>query len=67
MAEIEVLETDITELEVDAISNAAIEEAARIEVEEVRSHLADTTALERLVFAVRGGAAREAFERALER
>jgi O-acetyl-ADP-ribose deacetylase (regulator of RNase III) len=44
-----------------------LEEAARIEAEEVRSHLAQRSALERVVFAVRGEAAREAFERALER
>jgi len=45
-----------------------VEEAARIEVEEVRRHLADgNSGLERIVFAVRGAAAREAFERALAR
>ncbi len=44
-----------------------VEEAARIEVEEVRRHLATgTSSLERIVFAVRGSKAREAFERALE-
>ncbi|MDQ6819516.1 MAG: macro domain-containing protein [Actinomycetota bacterium] len=42
-----------------------IAEAARIEVEEVRKHLNEGSALERVVFAVRGVAAREAFERAL--
>jgi O-acetyl-ADP-ribose deacetylase (regulator of RNase III) len=42
-----------------------VEEAARIEIEEVRRHLEAGTGLERIVFAVRGGAAREAFERAL--
>ena len=42
-----------------------VEEAARIEVEEVRRHLEGGSSLERVVFAVRGGAAREAFERAL--
>ncbi len=43
-----------------------VEEAARIEVEEVRRHLdAGGNGLERVVFAVRGGAAREAFEHAL--
>ena len=41
-------------------------EAARIEVEEVRRHLAGESGLERVVFAVRGAAAREAFEHALE-
>jgi O-acetyl-ADP-ribose deacetylase (regulator of RNase III) len=42
-----------------------VEEAARIEVEEVRRHLDGGSSLERVMFAVRGGAAREAFERAL--
>ncbi len=42
-----------------------IGEAARIEVEEVRSHLDGGSGLERVVFAVRGDAAGEAFERAL--
>jgi O-acetyl-ADP-ribose deacetylase len=41
-----------------------LEEAARIEVEEVRRHLAAGSALERVVFAVRGDAARRAFEAA---
>jgi O-acetyl-ADP-ribose deacetylase (regulator of RNase III) len=40
-------------------------EAASIEVEEVRRHLDGETALERVVFAVHGDAAREAFEAAL--
>jgi O-acetyl-ADP-ribose deacetylase (regulator of RNase III) len=42
-----------------------IDEAAEIEVDEVRRHLASGSRLERVVFAVRGDAAREAFERAL--
>jgi O-acetyl-ADP-ribose deacetylase (regulator of RNase III) len=42
-----------------------IEEAARIEVDEVRGHLSAGGTLERVVFAVRGAAAREAFEQAL--
>lgn len=42
-----------------------IDEAARIEVEEVRRHLDGGGALERVVFAVRGEAARDAFEAAL--
>lgn len=42
-----------------------LEEAARIEVEEVRRHLNSASGLQRVVFAVRGAAAREAFERAL--
>jgi O-acetyl-ADP-ribose deacetylase len=44
-----------------------VEEAAQIEVEEVRRHLAAGSELERVVFAVFGEQAREAFERALER
>ena len=40
-------------------------EAAAIEVEEVRRHLDGDTALERVVFAVHGDAARTAFEAAL--
>jgi O-acetyl-ADP-ribose deacetylase len=39
--------------------------AARIEIEEVRRHLDAGSALERVVFAVHGDAAREAFEAAL--
>lgn len=43
-----------------------LDEAARIEVEEVRRHLAEgRSGLERVVFAVRGPQAREAFEQAL--
>ena len=42
-----------------------LDEAARIEVEEVRRHLDGDSSLERVVFAVRGDAAREAFEQAL--
>ncbi len=42
-----------------------IEDAAQIEVQEVRRHLEGDTRLEHIVFAVRGRAAREAFERAL--
>ena len=40
-------------------------EAARIEVEEVRRHLDSGSGLERVVFAVHGAQAREAFEAAL--
>ena len=43
-----------------------LDEAARIEVEEVRRHLEAGSGLERIVFAVRGEAALGAFERALE-
>src|ERR1700741_2067919 len=39
-----------------------VEEAARIEVEEVRRHLGAGSQLERVVFAVRGDTARAAFE-----
>lgn len=42
-----------------------VDEAARIEVEEVRRHLDADSALERVVFCVRGAEAREAFEAAL--
>jgi O-acetyl-ADP-ribose deacetylase len=41
-----------------------VDEAARIEVEEVRRHADEGGALERVVFAVFGDEAREAFERA---
>jgi O-acetyl-ADP-ribose deacetylase len=42
-----------------------LDEAARIEAEEVTRALAAGSGVERVVFAVRGDAAREAFERAL--
>ena len=42
-----------------------VDEAARIEIEEVRRHLDAGSGLERVVFAVHGAEAREAFERAL--
>ena len=42
-----------------------LDEAARIEVEEVRKHLNAGSGLRRVVFAVRGEAARQAFEAAL--
>lgn len=43
-----------------------LDEAARIEVSELRRHLSEGgSGLERVVFAVRGAAAREEFERAL--
>jgi O-acetyl-ADP-ribose deacetylase (regulator of RNase III) len=47
------------------VGGFAVDEAARIEVEEVRRHIASGSGLERVVFAVRGATAREAFERAL--
>jgi O-acetyl-ADP-ribose deacetylase (regulator of RNase III) len=43
-----------------------LEEAARIEVEEVRRHLDGGSGLERVVFAVHGETARAAFEAALD-
>jgi O-acetyl-ADP-ribose deacetylase (regulator of RNase III) len=42
-----------------------VDEAAAIEVEEVHRHLEQGSKLERVVFAVRGAAARRAFEAAL--
>jgi O-acetyl-ADP-ribose deacetylase len=42
-----------------------LDDAARIEVDEVRRHLGAGSQLERVVFAVRGDAARAAFESAL--
>jgi O-acetyl-ADP-ribose deacetylase (regulator of RNase III) len=42
-----------------------LEDAAAIEVEEVRRHLDQGSGLERVVFAVRGDGARQAFEAAL--
>jgi O-acetyl-ADP-ribose deacetylase len=42
-----------------------LDEAAEIEVQEVRRHLDAGSRLDRIVFAVRGEAARGAFERAL--
>jgi O-acetyl-ADP-ribose deacetylase (regulator of RNase III) len=42
-----------------------LDQAALIEVDEVRRHLASGSQLERVVFAVRGPEARQAFERAL--
>ena len=42
-----------------------LDEAARIEVEEVRRHLREGSGLERVVFAVRGDEARRVFEAAL--
>jgi O-acetyl-ADP-ribose deacetylase (regulator of RNase III) len=44
-----------------------VSEAARIEVEEVRRHLGGGSGLGRVVFAVRGDEAREAFEASLHR
>jgi O-acetyl-ADP-ribose deacetylase (regulator of RNase III) len=44
-----------------------VDEAARVEVEEVRKHLAAGSKLERVVFCVFGDEAREAFEQAVSR
>jgi O-acetyl-ADP-ribose deacetylase (regulator of RNase III) len=44
-----------------------LDQAASIEVDEVRRHVDSGSRLERIVFAVRGSEAREAFERALSR
>ena len=44
-----------------------IDEAARIEVEEVRRHVEEGSGLETIVFSVFGGDARQAFEDALSR
>ena len=43
-----------------------VDEAARIEVEEVRSHLAGGSQLERIVFALHGAPARNAFQAAID-
>ena len=43
-----------------------VDEAARIEVEEVRRHLAAGSQLERIVFAVHGERARAAFQAAID-
>jgi O-acetyl-ADP-ribose deacetylase (regulator of RNase III) len=48
------------------VGGFSVAEAARIEAEEVRRHLAGDSGLERVVFAVRGATAREAFAHALE-
>jgi O-acetyl-ADP-ribose deacetylase (regulator of RNase III) len=47
------------------VGGFSVEEAADIEADEVRSHLASGSRLERIIFAVRGAEAREAFERAV--
>jgi O-acetyl-ADP-ribose deacetylase len=50
------------------VGGFSVEEAARIEIDEVVRHLqAGASAIERVVFAVRGDAARQAFEAALAR
>jgi O-acetyl-ADP-ribose deacetylase len=49
------------------VGGLPLEAAARIEVEETRRHLEAGSALERVVFAVRGDTARAAFEAALGR
>jgi len=47
------------------VGGFSLTEAARIEVEEVRRHVRNGTGLKRIVFAVRGQAARQAFDAAL--
>src|SRR5438067_688779 len=47
------------------VGGFSVNEAAAIEVEEVRRHLGGGSGLQRVVFAVRGDEARTAFERAL--
>jgi O-acetyl-ADP-ribose deacetylase (regulator of RNase III) len=47
------------------VGGFSLDDAAEIEVEEVRRHLEAGSRLDRVVFAVRGDAARAAFERAL--
>jgi O-acetyl-ADP-ribose deacetylase (regulator of RNase III) len=49
------------------VGGFAVEEAARIEAEAVRRHLAAGSGLERVVFAVRGDEAETAFREAVER
>jgi O-acetyl-ADP-ribose deacetylase (regulator of RNase III) len=48
------------------VGGFSIDEAARIEVEEVARHLAGGSGLERVVFAVRGAQARDAFQAAID-
>ncbi|HEY2636951.1 MAG TPA: macro domain-containing protein [Solirubrobacteraceae bacterium] len=48
------------------VGGFSMEEAARIEVDEVRKHLSQSSGLERVVFAVRGREARGAFQRAID-
>jgi O-acetyl-ADP-ribose deacetylase len=47
------------------VAGFPLDEAARIEIDEVRRSLDGGSSLERVVFAVRGAEARDAFERAL--
>jgi O-acetyl-ADP-ribose deacetylase len=48
------------------IGGFPLDEAARIEVEEVRRHLQSGSSLERIVFAVHGARARDAFQAAID-
>jgi O-acetyl-ADP-ribose deacetylase len=48
------------------IGGFPLDEAARIEVEEVRRHLQSGSSLERIVFAVHGERARDAFQAAID-
>jgi O-acetyl-ADP-ribose deacetylase (regulator of RNase III) len=63
---IEVLDTDITKLEVDAIANAANTRLLHGGGVAGAISRAGGSGLERIVFAVRGDEAREVFERALD-
>jgi O-acetyl-ADP-ribose deacetylase len=47
------------------VGGFSLDEAAAIEVKEVKRHLQEGSGLERIVFAVHGSGAREAFEQAL--
>jgi O-acetyl-ADP-ribose deacetylase len=49
------------------VGGFSIDEAARIEVEEVTRHLGEGSGLERVVFAVRGAQARDAFQAAIDK
>ena len=49
------------------VGGFSIDEAARIEVEEVTRHLREGSGLERVVFAVRGAQARDAFQAAIDK
>jgi O-acetyl-ADP-ribose deacetylase (regulator of RNase III) len=49
------------------VGGFSMDEAARIEVEEVRRHLAAGSALETVIFCVRGSQALQAFERAINK
>jgi len=58
-------ELGVRSLALVAVGGFPLDEAARIEVEEVTRHIASGSGLERVVFAVHGGRARLAFEEAV--